>query len=83
MKKIYYIYVDEFKEYIKRCTNVTFHEYRKKPEIDDTFLWLAVCRYFTKKLGSEIGMMAADNVCEILNIDCERRKINKRIRSIK
>lgn len=80
---IYYIYTDEFKDYIKRCTSVGLDEYRMMPGINDTFLWLAICRYFTKKLGSEPGIMAADNVCEILNIDCERCKINRRIRSNK
>jgi hypothetical protein len=82
-KSINYVYADEFKDHIKRCTGVTLHEYRKMPGINNTFLWLAVCRYLTGKLGNEPGMIAADNVCEILNINCERRKINKEIRIIK
>jgi len=80
IKSIDWIHVDEFKEHIKSITKVSFDEYRKRPDVNDTFLWLAVCRYFTSKLGSEVGMLVADDVCEMLKVDCERRRINNKIR---
>ena len=80
IKSIDWIHVDEFKDHIKRFTNESLDEYRGRPDINDTFLWLIACRYFTAKLGNEPGMLAADNVCEMLNIDCERRRINREIR---
>jgi len=83
IKSIDWIHVDEFKEHIKSITKVSFDEYRGRPNINDTFLWLIACRYFTAKLGSEPGMLAADNVCEILNIDCEQRRVNNKIRRLK
>jgi hypothetical protein len=60
--------VGEYEDFVKTQTGKSFREYRKEPGIDNSFLELSICRYFTGEFGNEQGMRRAKIVCQELGI---------------